>query len=350
LSLRRSTNAAALHGHLPRNKNGSSSSPFATQGRRYTHTIRPLPGQLNRAPPAAPKHNFPQGSLQYVSPELLQPTYAPKSSRKLVSSGSNPAQDIWALGVMLYVLLSGTFPFNDSFEPRLVDKIVRGFFKMPTNIGARAEEVLNGCLETEYQNRWDVVRVDECAWGVGWEEINSAHGSGNGTPVHATRSTASLNENGRQNGAKRLSPLSRASMIDSIPLVDEEDEEEEDEELTRRGRNTQPVARYQQSQPRHSFASSESRSQSRSQSRPPGLAGGTAVRAPVLEPIMTRVSITGAGGRSRTSSVDESRSPETPRDLSRDSLRRGRGKIGHAFGVLPPLVTPQESRAEDDGC
>jgi MAP/microtubule affinity-regulating kinase len=76
------------------------------------------------------KYNFPRGSLPYASPELLNPSYAssssqPESCRK-AQKPANPAQDVWALGVLLYVLLSGKFPFSDSFEPRLVDKIVRG--------------------------------------------------------------------------------------------------------------------------------------------------------------------------------------------------------------------------------
>lgn len=67
----------------------------------------------------SPVHVFEQGSLPYASPELLQP----QASR---SNGANPAQDIWALGVLLYALLTGRLPFNDSFEPRLQMKILHG--------------------------------------------------------------------------------------------------------------------------------------------------------------------------------------------------------------------------------
>lgn len=66
---------------------------------------------------AEPTYVFEPGSLPYASPELLMPH---------TSHGPEPAQDIWALGVLLYALLMGKLPFTDSFEPRLQMKILHG--------------------------------------------------------------------------------------------------------------------------------------------------------------------------------------------------------------------------------
>lgn len=70
------------------------------------------------AHPAQSVHIFQPGSLPYAAPELLLP--------QISGLIPHPAQDIWALGVLLYALLKGQLPFADSFEPRLQMKILNG--------------------------------------------------------------------------------------------------------------------------------------------------------------------------------------------------------------------------------
>ncbi|RDX48820.1 kinase-like protein [Lentinus brumalis] len=123
-------------------------------------TSSPFPA--SGTPPAVPNRGFAPGSLPYAAPELLL------SPSNTTPYAANPAQDIWALGVMLYTLLTGKLPFSDSFEPRLQMKILHGVFEMPQGIGRSAEQVLRGCIERSVPNRWTVAMVDEVAWGIGW--------------------------------------------------------------------------------------------------------------------------------------------------------------------------------------
>lgn len=124
--------------------------------------------------------HYHSGSLPYAAPELLTHQFAAPLK-------ADPAQDMWALGVMLFVLLTGRLPFMDTFEPRLQMKILHGMYPLslfhlklpntrlslgvydiPTDIGQGAELVLQGCIERSVASRWTIAMVDEVAWGVGW--------------------------------------------------------------------------------------------------------------------------------------------------------------------------------------
>ena len=140
-----------------------------------------LPRHRNSTPTNQPIHRFQPGSLPYAAPELLL-------SQTANVLRPHPSQDIWALGVMLYTLLTGRLPFADSFEPRLQIKILKGasfsflvdsvhpltclpfsgVYEVPQDIGRGAEQILQGCLERNISDRWNIAMVDDVAWGVGW--------------------------------------------------------------------------------------------------------------------------------------------------------------------------------------
>lgn len=62
------------------------------------------------------------GTPAYMAPELL------------MKKGYNKSLDMWSVGVIIYVTLSGTFPFNDGEE--ITEQIQNASFMFPADLWA----------------------------------------------------------------------------------------------------------------------------------------------------------------------------------------------------------------------
>lgn len=99
------------------------------------------------------------GSLEYASPELLISTDGVLS----------PAVDTWAFGVVVFSMVVGSRPFQDSFQPRVSGNITAGRWSReavllgvdsdnPNTRKDREEalELIQGCLEMNMERRWTI--------------------------------------------------------------------------------------------------------------------------------------------------------------------------------------------------
>jgi serine/threonine protein kinase len=92
------------------------------------------------------------GTLTFVSPEVL------------IRKPYNKEIDIWSIGVILYMMLSGDLPFDDEEddEQKIAKSIVYNEVEFPEKkFGKRSKEVIDlikRCLTKEPKNR---IKIDE---------------------------------------------------------------------------------------------------------------------------------------------------------------------------------------------
>ena len=91
------------------------------------------------------------GTPAYLAPEVLK-------SDILKKRGFNRALDMWSTGVIIYVSLSGQFPFNETME--LEDQIKNAQFMYPENpwkeISHDAINCIKHCLVVKHDQRYTV--------------------------------------------------------------------------------------------------------------------------------------------------------------------------------------------------
>ncbi|DBA87363.1 TPA: hypothetical protein ACH3X1_004410 [Trebouxia sp. C0004] len=116
------------------------------------------------------------GTPDYMAPELLLEGHLDVKSNRQAQSGQsrqpryNPrAVDVWALGVMLYLLVTGMYPFEDSSRPGNVTATLRNIMhgkmqSIPAFVSPACAEVIKKALSRHPKMRITLDELASNAW------------------------------------------------------------------------------------------------------------------------------------------------------------------------------------------
>lgn len=111
---------------------------------------------VSRTVPFGCTLNEPLGTLNYCSPQIVQNK---KYSHKL---------DIWSLGVITYLIITGEYPFDDEDEQKLAKKIKHGNIDFSKdcfkNISKGCINFIDHCMEKEEERRYSIEDVIQDDW------------------------------------------------------------------------------------------------------------------------------------------------------------------------------------------
>jgi MAP/microtubule affinity-regulating kinase len=74
------------------------------------------------------------------------------------------ASDVWALGVLLFIILVGKLPFFAEFEADLYRKIKRAKYELPKTISADCRDLMSQIFQTDAHKRITAAKVLEHSW------------------------------------------------------------------------------------------------------------------------------------------------------------------------------------------
>ncbi len=71
-----------------------------------------------------------------------------------------PSVDIWALGILLYLMVTGTMPFKGTTVAELKNAILDGHFEMPDYLSQNCIDLIGGILKRRPDWRLTLRQVD----------------------------------------------------------------------------------------------------------------------------------------------------------------------------------------------
>ncbi|KAJ3293624.1 serine/threonine-protein kinase KIN2 [Borealophlyctis nickersoniae] len=93
------------------------------------------------------------GSLYFAAPELLN-----------AKAYIGPEIDVWSLGIILYVLVCGRVPFDDTSMPVLHAKIKAGVVEYPTHLSNECKHLISRMLVTQPSQRAGLREIKSHPW------------------------------------------------------------------------------------------------------------------------------------------------------------------------------------------
>ena len=99
------------------------------------------------------------GSPPYAAPELFE-------GKQYVG----PKADIWSLGVVLYVLVSGSLPFDGATLQELRSRVVGCQYRVPFFLSEQCEQLLKGLLVIDPERRLSLEQIASHPWSLKWRD------------------------------------------------------------------------------------------------------------------------------------------------------------------------------------
>ncbi|TRZ01384.1 hypothetical protein DNTS_033769 [Danionella cerebrum] len=93
------------------------------------------------------------GSPPYAAPELFRDEHY-----------IGVCVDIWALGVMLFFMVTGTMPFRAETVPKLKRCILDGAYTIPSWVPEPCQKLIRGILQLQPSDRLSVEQMMACEW------------------------------------------------------------------------------------------------------------------------------------------------------------------------------------------
>ncbi|SAL99104.1 hypothetical protein [Absidia glauca] len=105
------------------------------------------------------------GSLYFAAPELLR-----------ARDYTGPEVDVWSFGVVLFVLVSGRVPFDDTSLPVLHQKIKAGVVEYPDHLTKECVDLLSNILQVDPKKRKTLAFIQDHPWmNRGYQSAISSH-------------------------------------------------------------------------------------------------------------------------------------------------------------------------------